>query len=201
MATEPYIGSLSTFAGTFTIENWAMCLGQLYSIAQNQALFSLVGTTYGGDARTTFGIPDLRGRSPVGQGTMIGGQEYRQGIKQGREYVILSFSQLPTHDHPAQFVQTASQPASGSFKVATNTANIGTPDDSSYFGANPSPAFVKEGLGFNTVDIQGLDIQGGTISGNVVVGTAGSSAPVNIVNPVLPVNWLIALQGAYPPRS
>jgi len=201
MATEPYLGTLTTFGGTFTIENWAMCFGQIQAISENTALFSLLGAQYGGDARTTFGLPDLRGRSPVGQGQMPGGQDYRQGFKMGREFVTMTLAQMPSHNHAAQFVQTASEPASGTLRVATNIGSVVEPDDESYIAANASPGFAKQGLGFETVDILGLDIQGGTIAGNVVVGDTGSNSPINIINPVMPLNWLIAMQGIYPSRA
>ncbi len=144
MATEPFIGTMTTFGGTFTIENWAMCFDQIQAISQNTALFSLLGALYGGDARSTFGLPDLRGRSPVGHGIMPGGQEYRQGFKMGRELVTLTVSQMPKHTHTAVFTPIGGTAASGTLQVATNPASTGTPTSDTYIGANTSPGFFNQ---------------------------------------------------------
>lgn len=93
MAT-PYIGELRIFAGTFAPVGWALCSGQLVPISQNDALFNLIGTTYGGDGTTTFGLPDLRGRTPVHTGA-----GFTPGQMAGEEYVTLSSQQLPQHNH------------------------------------------------------------------------------------------------------
>ncbi|MCG7534314.1 tail fiber protein [Pseudoalteromonas sp. OOF1S-7] len=205
MSTDPYIGSLSTFAGTFTVENWAMCLGQLQAIAQNTALFSLVGSLYGGDSRTTFGVPDLRGRSPVGQGTMVGGLTYPQGLMMGKERVTLKVSQLPAHSHTATFTPTGGGTSvTGKLEVATNDGTTKVPSNSTYLAAGTaSENYITPGLGgVNLTEIQGLTVTGGgDVSGVVTIGSTGSDQPVDIINPVLPMNWLIALQGIYPPRS
>lgn len=203
MATEPFIGTMTTFGGTFTIENWAMCVGQIQAISENTALFSLLGAQYGGDARSTFGLPDLRGRSPVGHGQMPGGQDYRQGFKMGREFITLTVPQMPSHTHTAVFTASGGTAASGSLQVATNPASTGTPTSDTYIGANTSPGFFKPGLGgADLVEIKGLNIQdGGSGGGTVTNLDTGSSSPINIVNPVLPLNWLIALQGVYPSRA
>ena len=86
-AQDAFIGEVKIFGGNFAPRGWALCQGQLLSIAQNTALFSLLGTTYGGDGRTTFGLPDLRGRSPIGFGTSPGLTEIQQGYKYGVEVV------------------------------------------------------------------------------------------------------------------
>lgn len=96
---EPLLGSIILFAGTFAPRGWAFCEGQLLAISQNQALFSILGTTYGGDGRTTFALPDLRGRSPVHQGTGPGLGAHPLGEKYGHESVTLNVTQLPSHSH------------------------------------------------------------------------------------------------------
>lgn len=203
MATEPFIGTLTTFGGTFTIQSWATCFGQVQAISENAALFSLLGTLYGGDGRTTFAIPDLRGRSPVGQGTMPGGFSYQQGIKMGSERVILDKSQLPEHTHTAAFTANSGIPPKGKLQVATNNANISTPSLASYLAANSSESYFEPGFEQETLtEIRGLTVSGGdNAGGTVVVGKTGSSVPINIINPILPLNWQIALQGVYPSRS
>ncbi|GAB5552347.1 MAG: hypothetical protein Sapg2KO_19380 [Saprospiraceae bacterium] len=96
---EPFIGEISMFGGNFAPRGWAFCNGQLLPIAQNTALFSLLGTTYGGDGRTTFGLPDLRGRVPVHFGNGPGLSDYRLGQKGGAERMILNVTQIPSHNH------------------------------------------------------------------------------------------------------
>ncbi len=97
--SEPFIGEIRTFGFTFAPRGWATCEGQLLPIAQNEALFALLGTTYGGDGRTTFALPDLRGRVAVGNGQGQGLSLYRQGQRGGEEQVTLTADQLPSHSH------------------------------------------------------------------------------------------------------
>ena len=203
MATEPFIGTLTTFGGTFTIANWAQCLGQLQAISQNTALFSLLGTIYNGDGRTTFGLPDLRGRSPVGQGLRPGGYNYRQGIMMGFEEVTLQIKQMPSHTHNAIFTPTGSAGVTASLDVATDEGTTKTPTDSSYLAAGSSSNnYFTPGLAPATLtEIQGLNVAGGGGTGIVTVDETGGSTPVPVLNPILPLNWLIALQGLYPQRS
>lgn len=96
---ESLLGEIRMFAGNFAPRGWAICDGQLLSIAQHQALFSILGTIYGGDGRTTFALPDLRGRVAVGEGQGPGLSAYRLGAKSGTETVTLDVSQLPAHNH------------------------------------------------------------------------------------------------------
>lgn len=96
---EPMLGEIRMFAGNFAPRSWALCDGQLLPINQNQALFSILGTTYGGDGRTTFGLPDLRGRVPVHPGNGPGLSNYNLGQKAGVENVTLTSAQMPSHDH------------------------------------------------------------------------------------------------------
>lgn len=100
---QPYIGEIAMFAGNFAPRGWALCNGQILSIQQNTALFSLIGTIYGGDGRTTFALPDLRGRAPVHAGQGPGLTNHRLGQKGGQEEVTLNQTQLPSHNH---FIQS-----------------------------------------------------------------------------------------------
>lgn len=204
MSPDPYIGSMGVFGGAFTIRNYEMCLGQTMAIAQNQALFALLGTIYGGDARTTFALPDLRGRSPVGQGVRPGGMDYRQGERQGTELVGIEVAHMPSHAHSAVFTPLGgTNPVNGSLQVATNAANTKEPNSGSYIAANNSEGFFTPGFASaNLTTIEGLTVSGGgSAGGTVTVTNTGGSAPLNILNPVLPVNWQIATNGVFPPRS
>ena len=97
--SEPFVGEIRMFAGNFAPRNWAFCDGQLLSISQNDALFSLFGTIYGGDGRTTFGLPDLRGRTAVHPGTGPGLSNRRWGEKGGTETTTMTINQMPVHHH------------------------------------------------------------------------------------------------------
>jgi microcystin-dependent protein len=98
--SNPFIGEIRMVGFNFAPQGWAFCSGQLMSIAQNNALFALVGTTYGGDGQNTFGLPDLRGRVPIHQGQSPGTSNYQIGQQGGTETVTLISSQLPAHTHP-----------------------------------------------------------------------------------------------------
>lgn len=97
--SEPFIGEIRMFAGNFEPQGWAFCDGQLLAISQNDALFSLLGTIYGGDGQTTFGLPDLRGRIPIHNGTGISLSSRVLGAKVGSESVMLTINQIPAHNH------------------------------------------------------------------------------------------------------
>ncbi len=96
---QPYVGELRIFAGNFAPAGWMFCSGQILPISENETLFNLIGTTYGGDGQSTFGLPDLRGRLPIHQGTG-GGSTYTIAETGGAEEVTLSINQIPAHSHP-----------------------------------------------------------------------------------------------------
>jgi len=112
---EPFIGSILIFGGNFAPRGWALCDGQLLSIPQNTALFSIIGTTYGGDGVSTFGLPDLRGRAPIHMGTGPGLTHRSLGSRGGEQSVTLTTAQMPAHNHP---VNAADTPAD--FRQPTN---------------------------------------------------------------------------------
>lgn len=160
------------FAGNFAPRGWAFCDGQLLAVSQNDALFSLLGTIYGGDGRTTFGLPDLRGRIPIHAGHGPGLSERRLGSKGGEEKVALTVNQLPSHTHPL----TGTSGGASSIDPVGNAPAQGLTD---YL--NPrSPA----NLDMNTQAI-----------GN----TGGSQSHTNMM-PFLCVHFIIALFGIYPSR-
>lgn len=173
MAIEPFIGEISVFAGNFPPRGWAFCDGQILAIASNTALFSLLGTTYGGDGRTTFGLPDLRGRVPVHAGQGPGLSPYPLGALLGVEYVTLTQNQMPAHTHLAN----------GNPGVATSA----TPADS-VWAASPSG-----------VPTYAAPTQVAAMAG-AAVDPAGGNLPHDNMQPYLGLNFIIALQGVYPPR-
>lgn len=172
---DPLIGEIIMFAGTFAPRGWAFCNGQLLSIAQNSALFSILGTTYGGDGITTFALPDLRGRVAIQPGTGPGLSNYVLGERAGTESNTLTISQLPAHNHMLMgSSQTANQAGPGGHTLATEP----TGSTAIYNSAAPDQAL-------NATSIS----------------ATGGNLPVNNIQPFLCVNFIIAVEGIYPSRS
>jgi microcystin-dependent protein len=185
---EGTIGEIRMFAGTFAPRSWAFCQGQLLSISQNTALFSILGTTYGGNGQTTFALPDFRSRSAVGTGTGPGLSNIVLGQVSGTENVTILTSQMPAHTHTA---------------VATVTGTV-TPkcfaDEG--LGDDPTNAFAAISSASNT---QTPDANMGSspiaATASVTIGIAGSSQPLPIRNPYLGMNYIICLEGIFPSRN
>lgn len=177
------IGEIRMFGGNFAPRTWALCQGQLLPISQNSALFSILGTTYGGDGRTTFALPDLRGRCAIGQGNGPGLSDRRLGAKGGTETNTLNTTQLPAHTHSA----------SGTVELQ---AKNGAGDES-----NPGGGFLATANSDMFSDGTGLNATMGSNPVNVTVGNTGNNQPVNNMQPYLAVNYIICLQGVYPSRS
>jgi microcystin-dependent protein len=146
--SDPFVGEIKLFGGSFAPAGWAMCAGQLLPISENETLFNLIGTTYGGDGQETFGLPDLQGRVPVHQGQGPGiSQFYQIGEKAGVESVTLSTQQIPNHNH-AMLTSTGGQqlgPANAYFATATsnqagvNAYNNATAPDTALVGTSIQP--------------------------------------------------------------
>lgn len=190
--SDPFIGEIKYFAGNFAPVGYAFCNGQLLPINQNQALFAIVGTTYGGDGQTTFALPDLRGRVPIhsGQSQGPGLSPYALGQRAGTETVTLTTQQLPPHNHPATGTLnastakgTAATPAAG---LELSRAVDGDDDP------NATP-FIYGPVGSNPqVALAGI---------SVATGVTGSGLPVSVLQPYLAINAIIALQGIFPSRN
>ena len=121
----PYIGEIRMFGGNFAPNGWAFCNGSLLSISENETLFTLIGTTYGGDGQTTFALPDLRGRLPLHQGTGPEGQTYVIGEQAGQESVPLTLQQIPAHSHTpvgSQAEASSTNPAGNTWATTANNA-------------------------------------------------------------------------------
>ena len=173
--SEPFVGEIRMFAGNFAPRGWAFCDGQLLAVSQNDALFSLLGTIYGGDGRTTFGLPDLRGRLPIHAGHGPGLSERRLGAKGGAEKVTLTVNQLPSHNH--------------SWRASTVAATLTSP-------VGPPPASLAQ----SQADIYRSELDLPTnLSSQAVSNTGGSRSHTNLM-PFLCVHFIIALFGIYPSR-
>jgi microcystin-dependent protein len=213
--SDALIGEIRMFAGNFAPQGWAFCAGQILSIASNQALFSLLGTTYGGDGRSTFALPDLRGRSPVGVGvgadTGPGLSAVPLGYRNGTETVNLSSSQLPSHTHIATF-SGATTAVTVNADVGTSSADAMVPPTSggtTYLSATTAKAGLSavafNGLFTDTAPNSDKANLGGisgetTAAGSITVTNAGGSQAVPIRNPYLGVNFIIATVGIFPSR-
>jgi microcystin-dependent protein len=169
---NPYLGQLMIVPYNFAPMGWALCQGQLLSISQNTALFSLLGTFYGGDGITTFALPDLRGRAPIGVGQGPSLQPYNQGETGGEETVTLTLSQIPNHSH---------MPTG-----AASAANTGSPGGA--YWAMPRALLYSSSAPV-------VDMSAGAL------GSTGGGQPHDNMKPFLVMNYIIALQGVYPPRS
>jgi microcystin-dependent protein len=186
---EEYIGTIKLFGFAFAPRGWMTCQGQMLSIAQQTALFSLLGTTYGGNGVTTFGLPDLRGRVAVGQGQLTGGAVYTMGEMAGSEAVTLTQAQLPSHTHTATAVTTAILTAESTQATAQNPANKCLASGTSIY-AEEDPA--------NNRQMSPTCI---TASTTVTVAPAGNSQGVAILQPFLVANYCICIEGIFPPRN
>lgn len=180
--SEPFIGEIRMVGFNFAPTGWLPCQGQLVSISQNQALFALLGTTFGGNGVTNFALPDLRGRSPVGMGDGPGLTPVVQGEMAGQENVNVLVTNMPAHTHPTtvQVAGTATEPANT--PSATN-AVLGASG-----GGQGSAAIWSTAL-TNPVPMSGVQ-----------AGPAGGSQPLPVRNPYLGTNFIIATQGVFPSR-
>jgi microcystin-dependent protein len=178
MAT-PYVSEIKMFAGTFAPSGWFFCDGRLLAIADYSVLFTLIGTTYGGDGQITFALPDLRGRVPIHFGQSSGTSNYVQGQTGGAEQVTITTSQMPAHNHPVACNSAGTNQA----LMATKT----TPANN-FFGTESTGAGIYE-TGFNS-----------TMNAGMIFNT-GSSLPHENRQPFLSVNFIIAWAGVFPSRS
>ena len=171
--SDPFIGEIRMFAGNFAPRGYALCDGQLLLIAQNTALFSLLGTIYGGDGATSFGLPDLRGRVPIHAGSGPDLSSYDIGANGGAEQVTLTVNHVPSHTHPLQ---------------AT--------DDQ---GSTPNPSGNVLAMS-TTVDAYFDDTPATALSANAIANIGGSEAHTNLM-PFLCIHFIIALTGTYPSQN
>jgi len=179
---EAFIATILLFAGNFAPRGWLFCQGQLLPINQNQALFSLLGTTYGGDGQTTFGLPDLRSRVPVGAGQGPGLSSYAVGQQAGKENMALTAAQLPAHSHALNVSNAAAT-------ATTPTAGAALATMGNKAGMGPFTAT----LGYNTAAPN-------TALAPASVGSTGGATPVDVRQPLLGLNYIICLEGIYPSR-
>jgi microcystin-dependent protein len=170
---QPFVGEIRIFAGNFAPAGWLFCDGQLLPISENETLFQLIGTTYGGDGQVTFALPDLRGRIPVHQGTMPGGPTFVIGQAGGAEDVTLAVNQIPAHSHPAL--------ASG------NQGTQGNPAGNVLSNSQGAKPYIE-------------DAPTGNLNPQSMSPVGGSQPHANF-QPYICINYIISLFGLFPQRS
>jgi len=209
---EPLLAGICVFAGSFAPRSFALAQGQLLAINQNQSLFSLLGTTYGGDGRTSFGLPDLRGRVAIGFGNGAGLTSYNLGNKGGSESVTLAIAEMPQHSHDAATTVTGiidnlalNNGSAILMKAISSTANSAAPSGNSlaiinarrsgyYTDATPDVTMATEAV---TVTVTMAPTTATAVT--TVTNTGGTSHDNRM--PYIAMNWIIALQGLYPSRN
>ncbi|WGH75409.1 tail fiber protein [Tenacibaculum tangerinum] len=190
---DPFVGQITLFGGNFAPRGWAFCDGQLLAISQNTALFSILGTTYGGDGRTTFALPDLRGRAPIGPRRGPGLSLYRLGQRGGQETHILNINEMPSHNHSVQA-------SSSHLTLSTDNAVNETP------AAGDVPAVSNYPSGITSQKVKSFGPPNNTVNGqsipsNTNVLNNGGNLAHNNMQPYLAVNYIIALFGVFPSRD
>ncbi len=196
MGSDPYIGEISIFAGNFAPTGWAMCDGRVLPIVQYQALYSLIGTSYGGDGVNNFALPDLRGRSALGMGAGQSLSPRSLAQKGGQEKVGLGQNELPSHSHSAQSAVsgTVTGKLSGVSEAGSASVTKGA------FIASHANAFVRSGT---AVEMNGgsIAIDSSSLQVATTVAAAGNGASHENMHPYIVLNYIIALEGIYPPRD
>jgi len=187
---DPFLGEIVMFAGNFAPRGWSFCDGQLISINQYQALFSILGTTYGGDGRTTFALPDLRGRTPIGPRRGPGLSNYNLGQRGGVETVTLTVAQMPIHNHQAEGTVSAS--------AVDGTTN--NPDGAN-FAVAKTPVDRSTTVDTNAYNSSGNNVSMAANNVSVTVGNNGGNQWHTNIQPFLAVNYIIAMQGVFPSRN
>lgn len=175
----PFVGQIMIFAGSFAPAGFAMCDGSLLAIADNSLLFGVIGTTYGGDGKSTFALPDLRGRVPIGEGQGRFLSPYRIGEALGAERVELTVAQLAVHGHRLEAMA-----GQGNANVATGNTLLASLGGQAASGEFQTPAYSPSG---NEMPLH-----------EKTIGPAGGGEPHNNIQPYLVFNFCIALSGANP---
>lgn len=189
---EPFIGTIQPFGFNFAPKSWATCSGQLLPISQNAALFSLLGTAYGGNGQSTFALPDLRGRLPMSMGNGPGLTPRVIGEASGVEQVTATINNLPAHTHAATATLGVQVAGTASNPVTTPSATNNILGAS---GTGPASAAIWSDALTNPVNMGGIN------GSSVTVSSTGGSLPMDVMNPYLVLNFCIALYGVFPSRN
>ena len=200
--SDPYMSQIVMMANTFAPMFFASANGASVSIVQNSALYSLLGTTYGGDGTSNFLLPDLCGRTAIGMGLSQRDRiyNYTQGQYAGADSLQLTASQMPTHTHTATFTPTGSSNLSVSITVSTASGGVNTASGN-YLASSPTNSKIYATSGTAGSTLNGVTISGATSGGTVANDIAGGGARFSIMPPYVVMNYLIATQGVYTVRQ
>ncbi|MDA6070252.1 tail fiber protein [Flavobacterium sp. AC] len=196
--SDIFLGTILAFGFNFNPQGWLLCNGQLLSVSQNSALYALIGTYYGGDGINTFAIPDLRGRTLIGQGQGPGLSNYVIGERNGNENITLTINNVPGHVHNLVSGTNAGQATitTGANALSGGTITNETDNGKNTFAAAGDVPSIYSEPGGTSNKIAGLT---STISGTTAI--AGGNQPFPILNPYLVVNYSIATSGVFPSRN
>jgi len=191
-SAESFLATMCVFAGNFAPRGYALAQGQILPISTNTALFSLLGTTYGGDGRTSFALPDTRGRALIGAGRGPGLSNYPLGHRGGVETVTLSVNQMPSHNH------SASTTVSGSSTLHASSAGNSDNPANNVLARKPRDSIYSSSAPDVTMSASAISM---ALTGNTTVGNTGGSQAHENRMPYISVNWIITIQGLFPSRS
>ncbi len=205
------IGAIMMFGGNFAPREYAICSGQTVAISDNPALFAVLSNTYGGDGRTTFQLPDCRGRVPIGFGRGLGlSSTWRQGEMFGTNTVTLDNSNLPSHGHVAVVDITNSGSSQAIVKCyagdpgSTGVSVFGNPQGKYWGpvgGGNTIEAYYETATQGATMAADAVEVSLGNMTGTIEIGEAGGDEPFSIIQPVQVASYIIALVGNFPIRN
>lgn len=195
---EEFIAMIKLFGGNFAPRGWALCNGQIFSIAQNTALFSILGTTYGGNGQTTFALPNLQGKTAVGAGVGQGGTNYVLGQVAGTESISILTTNMPAHIHPITNV-SLTLPANADNSVANSALAGGNRlANSPKTGSGPNAATLNT---YTSATANPVYVGGQTATASGQTASTGGSLPISIMQPYLALTYIICLEGIFPSRN
>lgn len=202
---EGTLASIQMFGGNFAPRTFSFCTGALVAISSNSALFSLLGDAFGGDARTTFGLPDMRGRAPAGTFQGNGLQNRILGQKWGMEYETLSVSQMPQHSHGVANASGQDPIVDISITASTGLGASATPSDGDFLssmadGRSTGQSIYGDGSGSN-VALGGVSASLPNLTSSLEIGNSGLGQSFSLAQPSLATSFVICTQGLYPARN
>jgi microcystin-dependent protein len=192
MGADPFLGEICMFAGNYAPSGWHFCDGSLLPISANQALFSLLSTYYGGNGTTNFALPDLRGRFPLGAGSVQGLSPRQLGDKAGAEKLTLQAPNMPAHAHPI----VPTKPITATLKALNDAANLSSPEEA--WIATPGTNVFRESGSPIPMSSGSISVDASGISSTQPVG---QGTPVDSMPPFQAISFIIATTGIYPPRD